>query len=178
MLAPSWKDDSRLYLISDASGWWNLYEVGMRGEGARALAVAEEEFTLPPWQLGGMPYTVLPDGRLAVLHGRGDLRLGLLDPGAGTLTDLDLPYSGWNAALAADGTSVIGIAYAAATPARSWPSTLSRAGTSRSGRPSAPCPTRPSCPCPSPCCSGAPRPTCTRSCTRPTPPPSTARPRT
>ncbi|GAA4989414.1 dipeptidyl aminopeptidase/acylaminoacyl peptidase [Nonomuraea thailandensis] len=116
VLAPSWKDDSRLYLISDASGWWNLYEVGMRGEGARALAVAEEEFTLPPWQLGGMPYTVLPDGRLAVLHGRGDLRLGLLDPGAGTLTDLDLPYSGWNAALAADGTSVIGIAYAAATP--------------------------------------------------------------
>ncbi|MEV0995606.1 prolyl oligopeptidase family serine peptidase [Nonomuraea sp. NPDC050202] len=116
VLAPSWKDDSRLYLVSDASGWWNLYEVGLRGEGARALRPAEEEFTLPPWQLGGMPYAVLPDGRLAVLHGRGDLRLGLLDPGTGTLTDLDLPHTGWNAALAADGTSVIGVGYTATTP--------------------------------------------------------------
>lgn len=116
VLAPAWKDDSTLYLVSDSSGWWNLYETGLRGEEAQALHPAEEEFTLPPWQLGGMPYTVLPDGRLAVLHGRGDLRLGLLDPGSGTLTELDLPYTGWNAALAADGPSVIGIAYAATTP--------------------------------------------------------------
>ncbi|TYB58628.1 S9 family peptidase [Nonomuraea sp. PA05] len=116
VLAPAWKDDSRLYLISDSSGWWNLYETGLRGEATRALHPAEEEFTMPPWQLGGMPYTVLPDGRLAVLHGRGDLRLGLLDPANGALTDLDLPYSGWNAALAADGASVIGVGYAATTP--------------------------------------------------------------
>ncbi|NJP97192.1 S9 family peptidase [Nonomuraea sp. FMUSA5-5] len=116
VLAPSWKDDSRLYLVSDASGWWNLYEIGLHGDGARALHPAEEEFTLPPWQLGGRPYAALPDGRLAVLHGRGDLRLGLLDPGSGTLTDLDLPYTGWNAALAADGPRVVGIGYAATTP--------------------------------------------------------------
>ncbi|MGW4792273.1 S9 family peptidase [Nonomuraea sp. NPDC004297] len=116
VLAPAWKDDSHLYLLSDASGWWNLYEIGLRGDGARAVCPAEEEFTLPPWQLGGMPYAVLSDGRLAVLHGRGDLRLGLLDPASGTLTDLDLPYTGWNAALATDGTSVAAIGYAATTP--------------------------------------------------------------
>ncbi|WP_043640708.1 S9 family peptidase [Nonomuraea candida] len=116
VLAPSWKDDARLYLVSDASGWWNLYEIGLRGDGARALCPAEEEFAAPPWRLGGMPYTVLADGRLAVLHGRGDLRLAVLDPASGGLTDLDTPCTGWDAALAADGTSVIGVGYAATTP--------------------------------------------------------------
>ncbi|WP_246080046.1 S9 family peptidase [Nonomuraea mesophila] len=116
VLAPSWKDDAHLYLISDSSGWWNLYESDLRGGDARALHPAEEEFATPPWQLGGRPYTVLGDGRLAVLHGRGDLRLGVLDPGSGTLTDLDVPCSGWDAALAAEGTSVIGVGYSATLP--------------------------------------------------------------
>lgn len=116
VLAPAWKDDTRLYLVSDSSGWWNLYEIGLHGDGARALHPAEEEFTLPPWRLGGMPYALLADGRLAVLHGRGDLRLGLLDPATGALTDVEAPYSGWDADLATDGTSVTGIAYAPTTP--------------------------------------------------------------
>ncbi|MFI6734490.1 S9 family peptidase [Nonomuraea sp. NPDC050451] len=116
VLAPAWKDDSSLYLISDCSGWWNLYEVGLRGDGLRAIHAAEEEFTLPPWRLGGHPYAVLGDGRLAVLHGRGDLRLGVLDPGSGALADLEVPYDGWDAALAAEGTSVVGIGYAPTVP--------------------------------------------------------------
>ncbi|MEV0620931.1 prolyl oligopeptidase family serine peptidase [Nonomuraea sp. NPDC050404] len=116
VLAPVWKDDSRLYLVSDSSGWWNLYEVGLRGEGARAVCPAEEEFMAPPWRSGGMPYTMLADGRLAVLHGRGDLRLAVLDPASGALTDLRGPYTGWDAALTADGTSVTGIGYAATVP--------------------------------------------------------------
>ncbi|MFK4038603.1 prolyl oligopeptidase family serine peptidase [Nonomuraea wenchangensis] len=116
VLAPSWRDDAHLYLVSDASGWWNLYETGLRGEDARALCPAEEEFASAPWQLGGLPYAVLADGRLAVLHGRGDLRLGVLDPESGTLTDLETPFSGWDAALTADGTSVTGVGYAATIP--------------------------------------------------------------
>ncbi|WP_188196419.1 S9 family peptidase [Nonomuraea sp. SYSU D8015] len=116
VLDPAWRDESRLYVISDRSGWWNLYEVGLRGDDARAIHPAEEEFTLPPWQLGGRPYAALGDGRLAVLHGRGDLRLGLLDPASGTLADLDLPYSGWDAALTADGTAVTGIGYSSVIP--------------------------------------------------------------
>ncbi|MCK2219838.1 prolyl oligopeptidase family serine peptidase [Actinomadura sp. ATCC 31491] len=116
VLAPSWRDDTRLYLVSDASGWWNLYETGLRGEGLRALHPAEEEFATAPWQLGGRPYAVLGDGRLAVLHGRGDLRLGVLDPESGTLADLETPCGGWDGALTADGTSVTGIGYAATLP--------------------------------------------------------------
>ncbi|MGW5161405.1 prolyl oligopeptidase family serine peptidase [Nonomuraea wenchangensis] len=116
VLAPSWRDDAHLYLVSDASGWWNLYESGLRGEDVRALCPAEEEFAAAPWQLGSLPYAVLDDGRLAVLHGRGDLRLGVLDPESGTLTDLETPFSGWEAALTADGTSVTGVGYAATIP--------------------------------------------------------------
>ncbi|MEO3802720.1 prolyl oligopeptidase family serine peptidase [Nonomuraea sp. B1E8] len=116
VLAPAWKDDTHLYLISDSSGWWNLYESGLRGGDTRAVHPAEEEFAAPPWQLGGRPYTVLGDGRIAVLHGRGDLRMGVLDPESGTLTDLDVPCSGWDAALAAEGMSVVGVGYSATLP--------------------------------------------------------------
>lgn len=116
VLAPQWKDDSHLYLISDWSGWWNLYQIGIYGTSSQALHPAEEEFAWPLWTLGGLPYLVLGDGRLAVLHGRGDLRLGLLDPDTGVLADVDVPYDGWDPALAADGTSLVGIGYGAALP--------------------------------------------------------------
>ncbi|SEL67801.1 S9 family peptidase [Nonomuraea pusilla] len=116
VLAPSWRDASALYLVSDRSGWWNLYEARLDGTPPRPLHPAEEEFVRPPWHLGGLPYAVLGDGRLAVLHGRADLRLGLLDPATGTLDDLDLPYTGWGGVLAADGASLVGVGFSATTP--------------------------------------------------------------
>lgn len=117
VLAPQWRDDHSLYAISDRSGWWNLYLFDADHGTARALYPAEEEFAFPLWQLGGLPYRVLDDGRLAVLHGRQDMRLGILDPKAGTLSDPDLPYAGWGAGLAAEGDSVTGVAYGTTTPA-------------------------------------------------------------
>ncbi|MGI5269970.1 S9 family peptidase [Nonomuraea sp. CA-218870] len=117
VLAPRWRDDGRLYLISDRSGWWNLYAADTGGGEPEPLCPREEEFAWPLWHLGGLPYAILADGRLAVLHGRGDLRLGVLDPRTGVLTDLPVPYTGWEPALAADGTSILGIGYGPATPA-------------------------------------------------------------
>ena len=87
-----WRDETSLYVVSDWPGWWNLYQVGLVGEPAQALYPAEEEFAEPLWQLGGRPFAVLGDGRLAVLHGLGGMRLGLLDPETGEMTDLDLPF--------------------------------------------------------------------------------------
>ncbi|GAA4564972.1 S9 family peptidase [Planotetraspora kaengkrachanensis] len=116
VLAPRWRDDRNLYLISDWSGWWNLYQIGIFGTSPLALFPAEEEFAGPLWQLGGLPYLVLEDGRLAVVHGRGDLRLGVLDPHTGVLTDVDVPYQGWMPAFSADGTVLAGIAYGPDTP--------------------------------------------------------------
>lgn len=116
VLAPCWRDETSLYVVSDWSGWWNIYQVGLYGEPPQALYPAEEEFAGPLWELGGRPFAPLGDGRLAVVHGQGDLKLGLLDPDSGELTDLDVPYTGVEPAVSADGTSIVAIAGAPATP--------------------------------------------------------------
>ena len=116
VLAPQWRDERHLYLISDWSGWWNLYQVEIHGTASQALYPVEEEFAGPLWQLGALPYAVLADGSLAVLHGQGDLRLGVFDPGSGVLSDLDVPYDGWDPVLATDGHSLVAIGYGPALP--------------------------------------------------------------
>jgi dipeptidyl aminopeptidase/acylaminoacyl peptidase len=112
VLAPLWRDDETLYAVSDASGWWNLYEVTAAGGAApRPLCPREEEFAGPLWQLGGRPFELLADGRLAVLHGLGELHLAVLDPAAGTLADLDLPgYRTVDTELAVSGSTVAAVA--------------------------------------------------------------------
>ena len=53
MLAPVWRDNTSLYVVTDWTGWWNIYQVGLAGEPPQALYPAEEEFAGPLWQLGG-----------------------------------------------------------------------------------------------------------------------------
>lgn len=114
VLAPVWCGDT-LYAVSDRSGWWNLYRVDLDGR-VRALCPRAEEFAEPLWELGDRTFAVLPDGRLAVLHGRGDLRLGVLDPDTGILTDVPTPYTSFLPTLSADGTVVACIAGAPDRP--------------------------------------------------------------
>ncbi len=118
VLAPVWRDDATLYAISDASGWWNLYRVAATaGTAPEPLHPLEEEFAGPLWQLGKRPFGVLGDGRLAVVHGLGQARLGLLDPASGELTDIDLPgYSTTDGDLAVSGATVITVAGGPRTP--------------------------------------------------------------
>src|SRR6516225_8764889 len=118
VLAPSWRDNRSLYVISDRSGWWNLYLVNLtESTGApRPLCPREEEFAAPLWQLGSCPFAVLDDGRLAVSHGAGLSRLGMLDPESGQLTDFDLPYQSFSPWLSASGRSVAATAGGPAVP--------------------------------------------------------------
>ena len=116
VLAPLWRDDESLYVISDWPGWWNIYQVSLRGESPQALYPAEEEFAGPLWVLGGMPYALLGDGRLAVLHGEGDQRLGIYDPETLELTDLEVPYDSWQMCVSADGSTIVGIAGSSTIP--------------------------------------------------------------
>lgn len=89
----------------------------MSGGAPTALCPREEEFGAPLWQLGQTTYAVLGDGRIAALHGRGAAVLGVLDPATGTLTDLDLAFTDWRAALSASGaTTVLGIAGSPTAP--------------------------------------------------------------
>jgi dipeptidyl aminopeptidase/acylaminoacyl peptidase len=107
---PEWADNETLFALTDRSGWWNLVQVPSTGGAPVVLYPAEEEFGAPQWQLGQRTYAVLPDGRLAVTHGTGQRLLGLLDPLAGELTDLDLPYRTWAPSISSDGNTLVGIA--------------------------------------------------------------------
>ena len=116
VVAPLWRDQSSLYLISDWPGWWNIYQAGLAGEGTHAVYPAEEEFAAPLWQLGVRPCTMLGDGRLAVLHGLGELRLAILDPETAELTDVELDRPIFASGLAADGTTIVGVAGGPSAP--------------------------------------------------------------
>jgi len=117
VLAPLWADDRTLYVASDWPGWWNIYQVGLYGESPQALYPAEEEFAGPLWELGGMPYALLGDGRLVVMHGQGQQRLSLYDPDTLELEPLDLPYTDWQMSLSADGSTFVGIGSSPTLPA-------------------------------------------------------------
>jgi dipeptidyl aminopeptidase/acylaminoacyl peptidase len=117
VLAPAWRDNTSLYVVTDWTGWWNIYQVGLVGEPPQALYPAEEEFAGPLWQLGGRPFAVLGDGRLAVVHGRGSMQLGVLDPDTFELTDLKAPaLSEFGPVLSADGTAIVALAGGPAQP--------------------------------------------------------------
>jgi dipeptidyl aminopeptidase/acylaminoacyl peptidase len=88
------------------------------GAAPRPLHPAEEEFAGPLWHLGGRPFELLSDGRLAVLHGLGELQLAVLDPSSGALTDIHLPgYRTGRTQLAVSGTTIANVA---GGPAAAW----------------------------------------------------------
>jgi len=110
VLAPLWRDAGNLYVLSDRANWWNLYQAGLDGTPPRPVLLADEEFGSPLWQLGSRPFELLSDGRLAVVHGRGDMRLAVLDPASGELTDVVTSYITCAPSLSADGTMIAAIA--------------------------------------------------------------------
>ena len=117
VLEPTWVDDTTLYVISDRSGWWNLYRVAASGIGdPTALAPRNEEFSGPLWQLGNRHYRVLDDGKLLVMHGGSEQRLGVLNPASGSIADLELPYTHWHPSIVAHGRSVVGVGGSAQLP--------------------------------------------------------------
>jgi hypothetical protein len=111
---PRWASTASLYAVSDRSRWWNLYQVWLDGT-LRPLCPWLEEFGWPdPAQT---TYGELSNESLAVLHGTGDWRLDLLDPNDGTVTPLDLPYTGWQPGLATRGSAIVGVAGSVTNPA-------------------------------------------------------------
>ena len=82
-MQPRWLGD-RLILLSDRTGWWNLYEVD--DTEVRPLHSEDAEFGGPQWTLGQSPYAVLDDDHLlcAVNHG-GPQSLAILTVSTGEL---------------------------------------------------------------------------------------------
>ncbi len=90
ILQPEWADADTLYAISDVSGFWNLYKIGLDGLDAQALGPVEADIGGPMWQFGMRWYGVLGDGRLLTVRTFGGETLAVLDPASGSYDDIDL----------------------------------------------------------------------------------------
>ncbi|HEY8302917.1 MAG TPA: prolyl oligopeptidase family serine peptidase [Jatrophihabitans sp.] len=90
ILQPEWRDAETLYAISDVSGFWNLYTIGLDGLDAVAVAPVDADLGGPMWQLGSNWYRILDDGRLLTVRTFGDDILAVLDPATGKYDDIDL----------------------------------------------------------------------------------------
>ncbi|QCQ92545.1 prolyl oligopeptidase family serine peptidase [Rhodococcus sp. SGAir0479] len=98
VLQPEWEDASTLRVVSDRSGWWNLYRVTVDGGDLQPLCPTGADFGAPLWQLGARWHVGLDDGAVLTARTVGTDTLAVLDPGTGALRDLEL-----------DGISSVGI---------------------------------------------------------------------
>ncbi len=90
ILQPEWRDADTLYAISDVSGFWNLYTIGVDGLDAQAVAPVDADLGGPLWRLGSGWYSRLDDGRLLTVRTFGTDTLAILDPVTGSYDDIDL----------------------------------------------------------------------------------------
>lgn len=88
VLQPEWIDNDSLYVISDRSGWWNLYRVGV-GREPEPLCPRDADFGGPLWMLGSSWYRPREDGTLLTVRTVGTDTLAILDPHTGQLDDID-----------------------------------------------------------------------------------------
>ena len=85
-MQPRWLGD-RLVLLSDRTGWWNLYRVD--GTRLRPLHSEDAEFGTPQWTLGQSPYAVLDDDHLLCSVNRsGQQSLAILTVSTGDLVEV------------------------------------------------------------------------------------------
>ncbi len=110
-----WGPDGTLYAATDRTGWWNIHRIDRATGEAVNVCPREEEFAGPVWRLGQRWFAPVDRDLLAVVHGKGSPRLGLLDPATGELADAPGRWTEWDAALAVSGTRVIGLAASATT---------------------------------------------------------------
>jgi hypothetical protein len=75
---PMWSPGGRLHVVSDRSGWWNLYRVE---DGAlRPVVPMQAEFDRPAWIFGQCMYGFEDDGHIvATFIADGVSRLGRID---------------------------------------------------------------------------------------------------
>ena len=88
-LSPEWGPHNELYFICDKSGWWNLWQVDLRGQLTHLIEEASE-WGFPLWQLGMQALSVLSDGQVLSVHGAVDARkIVRVNPSTRAMQDLD-----------------------------------------------------------------------------------------
>jgi dipeptidyl aminopeptidase/acylaminoacyl peptidase len=108
IVQPEWSPDGVLHLVSDRSGWWNLYRL-VDGPRLEPLASMEAEFAKPAWIFDRSTYGFLPDGSIvAVARARGRDRIVHVAPGRLT-GEVESPFTEI-ASLRVSGGSIVAIA--------------------------------------------------------------------
>jgi dipeptidyl aminopeptidase/acylaminoacyl peptidase len=132
VVQPQWAPDGTLHLISDRSGWWNLYRL-VDGPRLEPLAPMDAEFADPSWIFDRSSYGFLPDGAIvAVARADGHDRLLRIVPGK-LIGELEIPFTELDG-LKVGPRTVVALAGAPGDPsvvARFDPLTLAPAGVLR-----------------------------------------------
>jgi dipeptidyl aminopeptidase/acylaminoacyl peptidase len=106
---PQWRPDGSLWFLSDRTDWWNLYR-WEPGTDIAAVVRVDADIGVPAWTFGTARYAVLDDGRVVVARWRdGFDGLAVRGPDGG-VTDLDLPFTGVSAVVAAGADTVVVVA--------------------------------------------------------------------
>jgi len=89
---PQWSPDGVLHLVSDRSGWWNLYRL-VEGPRLEPIAPLEAEFADPHWIFDRSSYGFLADGSLvATARSDGRDRLFHIVPGE-RIGEVETPFT-------------------------------------------------------------------------------------
>ncbi len=103
---PEWSPDGTLYLVSDRSGWWNLYRVTSEGR-LECVCEMEAEFGAPQWVFGLRMYAFESPHRIVCVYFEGGVsHLGIIDPASGRLDEIETPYTDISFVCAAPGRAV------------------------------------------------------------------------
>lgn len=101
VLQPEWVDAATLRVVSDRSGWWNLWRCAPvrpsgssdhrnRAPAAEPLCPVDADFGAPLWQLGARWHVALDDGTVLTTRTVGTDTLAVLAPDTGALRDVEL----------------------------------------------------------------------------------------
>jgi hypothetical protein len=100
LFQPEWSPDGQLYVMSDRTGWWNLYRAGEHE--LDPVWLTEAECGEPQWEFGYATYAFLDATRIVVLCRKDGLdRLNLLDLRTDEVELLPIPVTSVKPYLAA-----------------------------------------------------------------------------
>ena len=92
VVQPEWSADGVLHLVSDRSGWWNLYRI-VEGPRLEPLAPMAVEFADPAWVFGRSSYGFLVDGSIVAVGRRaGRDKLFHIAPGE-LIGEVETPFT-------------------------------------------------------------------------------------